>query len=182
MKRKETISDIAVAYNGALLAIAAVFIYSILVMIYIIIRSSVTIYSSMPMEERNSILFASGFSVAYSVITFSLLMAIFSSVIGFVAAIVLKNTLLYFNPLCDFRKAFLISCMTALSITTFIYLLLKFFLKDWMTYTYIEPIFFWFIFPAILFSIVCIISGMQLNKLFRKCIIELNKKSTEITN
>lgn len=180
MKRKVTISNTAVAYNGALVAIAAVFAYSILVMIYVIVRSSATIYSNMPTGERVSILFASSFSVAYSVAVFSLLMTVFSSVVGFIVAIALKNFLLYFNPLHNFIKALLLSGIIALATVTLIYFLLRTLLKDWMTYSYIETFLFWFLFPAILFAIICIISGIKLNKLFRTNIIGANYTSTKI--
>ena len=98
-KSKLNISNKTVAYNGAVVAVATVFAYSIIVMIYAIIRSSVTICSIMPKVERNTILLANGFSVAYSVAIFSLLMAVFSSAAGAVTGVILKKLLLYFNPL-----------------------------------------------------------------------------------
>ena len=165
MKNKLTISNLTVAYNGAMIGIAVVFAYSTVVMIYVIIRSSATIYSIMPPDERGRILFASGFAVAYSVAIFSISVAIFSSVIGFVVSIVLKNMLLYFNPSYNFTKALLVSCTIALSTVMLIYFLLHTLLKDWMTFTYMEPFLFWFLFPAILFSIVCVIGGLKLNVL-----------------
>ena len=166
MENKTTISNQTVAYNGMLVAVAAVFAYSILVMLYVIIRSSTTIYSIMPIGERGSILFASGFSVAYSVTIFSLSMAVFSLVIGFLVAIVLKKLLLYFNPVHDFRKALLVSCTIALVTTMIIYFLLRILLNDWMTYNYIETFLFWLLFPAIIFFVVCVIGGIKMNKFF----------------
>lgn len=80
--RKRNISNKTVAYNCAVIAVAAVFAYSILVMAYAIIRSSVTVYGIMQDSERNTNLLASGFSVAYSVVVFSNLMAAFSSIAG----------------------------------------------------------------------------------------------------
>ncbi len=162
---KPIISNKTVAYNGALAAIAAVFAYSLIVMIYVLIRSSATIYSIMEKGERTTILLASGFSAAYSVAVFSLLMAAFSSIIGLVTAVILKKSLLYFNPRFNFRKAILISGITASALLTVIYLLLYSLLEDWMTFNYIETLSFWFLFPAAVFFVVCIIGGGKLNKI-----------------
>ena len=155
----------SVAYNGAVAAIAAVFAYSLIVMMYVLIRSSATIYSIMETGERTTILLASGFSVAYSVAIFSLLMAAFSSVVGLVTAVILKKSLLYFNPRFNFRKAILISGLTASALLTVIYLLLYTLLEDWMTFNYIETLLFWFLFPAAVFFVACIIGGGKLNKI-----------------
>ena len=156
-----------VAYNGAIVAIAAVFAYSIIIMMYVLIRSSSTIYSIMPNGERSSILWSSGFSVAYSIAVFSLLMAAASSVIGVMAAVILKKLLLCFNSQFQFKKSILISFITALTLIIIIYLFLFALLKDWMTINYIEPFAFWFLFPAAIFLIVCIIGGSQLNKILK---------------
>lgn len=162
---KPGISDKTVAYNGALIAIAAVFAYSLIVMMYVLIRSSATIYSIMEDGERTTILLASGFSAAYSVAVFSLLMAAFSSIIGLVAAVILKKSLLYFNPRFNFRKAILISGITASGLLIVIYLLLYSLLGDWMTISYIETLLFWFLFPAAVFFVACIIGGGKLNRI-----------------
>ena len=159
------ISDKAVAYNGAIAAVAATFAYSMIAMIYAIIRSSATIYSIMPKGERNIILLANGFSVAYSVAVFSLLMAVLSSMAGVVAAVFLKKLLLYFNPLFNFIRAFLISCITSFALLILIYLLFYALLKDRMTFNYAETFSFWFLFPAIIFFAACIIAGSKLNKI-----------------
>ena len=155
------------AYNGAIVAISAVFAYSMVTMIYALMRSSSTIYSIMPQGERASILWANGFSVAYSIAVFSLLMAIFSSVIGIISAVVLKKLLLYFNPKFDFKKGILISFFTALTLNTIIYFLLLALLKDWMTFNYIEPFLFWFLLPAAIYLIVCIVGGSHLNRVLK---------------
>ena len=160
---KSHISNKTVAYNGAIVAIAAVFAYSLIVMIYVLIRSSATISSIMEKGERMTILLASGFSVAYSVAVFSLLMAAFSSVVGLVTAVVLKKSLLYFNPRFDFRKAILISGITASALLTVMYLSLYSLLKEWMTFNYIETLSFWFLFPAAIFFAACVIGGGKLN-------------------
>ena len=164
-KSKLNISDRTVAYNGAVVAVAAVFAYSLIIMIYAIIRSSVTIYSIMPKVERNTILLANGFSIAYSVAIFSLLMAALSSVAGSVAAVILKKSLQYFNPPLNFKRAILISCITALALLILIYNLFYALLKDWMTFYYAETFIFWFLFPAAIFIAVFIKSGIKLNKI-----------------
>ena len=138
-------SNKSVAYIGAFVAIAAVFFYSLVIMIYTVIRSSSTIYSIMPQGERASILWANGISVAYSIAIFSLLMATISAVLGIVSAVILKKLLLYFNPQFRIKKAILISFITALTGVIIIYLLLFALLKDWMTFNYIEPFLFWFL-------------------------------------
>ncbi len=161
------ISNKNVAYNGAIVAIAAVFAYSIIIMVYILIRSSSTIYSIMPNGERSSILWASGVSVAYSIVIFSLFMGALSSVLGVMAAAFLKKLLLCFNRQFQYNKAISISFITALMLITIIYFLLFTLLKDWMTIKYIETFLFWFLFPAAIFLIVCIIGGSQLNKILK---------------
>jgi len=160
--------DKTVAYNGALVAISAVFFYSMIAMGYVIIRSSANIYSIMPRGERNGILLVNGFSVAYSVAVFSLLLAIISSVGGAVASVILKRFLLYFNPEFNFRKAIFISCMTSLSLLSIVYVLLYSIMKDRMTIKYVETFLFWFILPAMLCFVVCIIGGSKLNSIFVK--------------
>lgn len=171
------ISDKRVACNGALIAVAAVFAYSIIVMIYIIIRSSATIYGIMPAGDRNSILLTNGFSIAYSIVVVSLIMAGFSSLAGFTGAIVLKKSLSYFNPQFNSGKAVLISCITASLLLVIIYLILFSLLKDWMTVNYPEPLSFWFLFPAFICFGVCIIGGSKLNKHLAREIIKTNTPS-----
>ena len=161
---KTNISDKFMALNGAAVAVASVFAYSSLVMIYSIIRSSATIHSIMPMGERSSIIWANGISVAYSVAVFSVILALISSISGAIAAIVLKKLLLYFNPQFIFRKAVLISCITAFVLLIILYLLLYALLKDWMTFNFFETFLFWFLFPAAIFFSVCVIGGSKLNK------------------
>ena len=163
-KSKLNISNKTVAYNGAVVAVATVFAYSIVVMLYAIIRSSVTINCIMPILERNTILLANGISVAYSVTIFSLLMAALSSVAGSVAAVILKKTLQYLNPRFNFKKAILISCITAIVLLIHLYVLFYALLKDWMTFDYAETFMFWFLFPAAIFLAVCITGGSKLNK------------------
>ncbi len=160
------ISNKKVAYNGALVGIAAVFGYSLVVAVYVVIRSSSTIYSIVPQEEKTSIIMANGFSMVYSIAIFSLLMAVFSAIIGAVVALILKKLLLYFNPELNFKKAILISFITALIGVIIIYFMLFAVLKDWMTFNYIEPFLFWFLIPAAIFVGVCIVGGRQLNRVF----------------
>lgn len=153
-----------VAFNGAIVAIAAVFAYSMVVMIYVLMRSSSTIYSIMPQEGRASILWANGISAAYSIAIFSLLMAAISSIVGVISAVVLKKLLLYFNPKFNVKKAILISFFTALTLIIIIYFILFTLLKDWMTFNYVEPFLFWFLLPAAIFLGTCITGGSYLNR------------------
>lgn len=156
------------AYNGAITAVAAVFGYSIIVLIYVIIRSSATIYSIMPPGQRNTILWVNGLSVAYSVAVFSLLMAGVSSVAGALAALVLNKALLYFNPRSNFNKSIYISGTVAISLLLIMYFILHALLKEYMTFHYTETFLFWFLFPAVIFLGVCIIGGCQLSKVSGK--------------
>ncbi len=153
-----------VAFNGALVAVAAVFIYALMMIIYTISRSSVTIVQTMPPSERAAILWANGFSIAYSIAVFSVLMAIPSAAAGSVAAIMLKKLLPYFNRRFLFRKAILISFVIALCLLTIMYLLLYSLLKEWMTFRYPETFLFWFVFPAFIFLAVCTAGGSKINQ------------------
>ena len=167
LKSKTNISNKAVAYNGAIVAVAVVFAYSIIVMIYVIIRSSLTILNIMPTGERNTVLLANGFSIAYSVAVFSILMAVVSSLAGAVAAVILKKSFLVFNHEFNFGKAVLVSCIIALVLLTLFYLLFYALLKDWMTFSYPETFSFWFLIPAAIFTAVCIIGGSKLNQVLQ---------------
>jgi hypothetical protein len=154
-------------YNGSIVAVATVIAYSLVIMIYVVTRSSSTIYSIMLEGERTSILWANGISVAYSIAIFSLLMAAISSVIGIISAVILKKLLLYFNPQFNVKKAIVISFMTALIGVIIIYFLLFALLKDWMTFNYIEPFLSWFLLPSAIYLMVCMIGGRQLDRVLR---------------
>ena len=158
------ISNKNVAYAGAKIAVAGVFGYALLVMLYAIIRSSITIYNIMPSWERSNILLANGFSIAYSIAVFSLIMALLSAIVGSIAGVILKKVLQYFNPNFINRKTIVISCITSIVILTIIYLLMYALLKNWMTFNYIETFSFWFLVPAAIFLAVYIIGGSKLNK------------------
>jgi hypothetical protein len=84
-------------YYGAGIAVATVFFYSVMVMIYMIIRSSLTIYEILLSEERTMVLLENGISITYSIAVFSIIIAIISSIIGMIKAIILKKTFLYFT-------------------------------------------------------------------------------------
>lgn len=157
--QKINISNKTVAYNGAVIGVAAVFIYSIVVMIYAIIRSSITRYNIMPNGERSNILLANGFSIAYSVAVFSLLMALLSALAGAIAAVVLKNSLLYFNLKSNTRKSIFTSAASALAMLIIMYALLYALLKNWMTFSYGETFSFWFLMPAAIFFTACVMGG-----------------------
>lgn len=158
-------SNKSVAYNGAIVTVAAVFGYSLVIMMYVLMRSSFTIYNIMPSGERSNILLINGFSIAYSVAIFSVLMALLSSVFGAVASVILKKSLVYFNPQFNYKKAVTVSATVALAILIIIYTFLYALLKGWMTLNYIETFSFWFLFPAVIFFIACIIGGRQLNRI-----------------
>jgi|GEM_PF-3259118 len=157
------ISNKKVAYAGAKIAVAGVFGYSLLVMLYAIIRSSFIIYSIMRIGERSNILLLNGFSFAYSISIFSLLMALLSSIAGAVAGVMLKIALQYFNTNFRNRKAIVISFFIAFATLLFMYILLFAILKNWMTFYYIETFSFWFLLPAVIYVGACIIGGSRLN-------------------
>jgi hypothetical protein len=116
-------------------------------------------------RERNTILLANGFSIAYSVVFLSILMAAVSTLAGAVAAVILKKLMLYFNPLFNSKKAIIISCVTALALLLLMYLLFYSLMKQRMTFDYMETLLFWYLFPAVIFLGVCIVGGSKLNKL-----------------
>lgn len=177
LKSKINISNKVTALNGATVAVASVFAYSIIIMIYALTRSSATVYSIMPMGERNSILWANSISVAYSVAIFSIILAFISSIPGAIAAVILKKLLLHFNPQFIFRKAVLISCITALALLIFFYLLLYALLKNWMTFNYLETFLFWFLLPGAIFFSACVIGGIKLNKVLESEINQVTNSS-----
>lgn len=160
-------SNKRLAFYGATIAVATVFFYSLMVMIYVLIRSSLTIYEILSSEVRTSILLQNGISVAYSIAIFSVIMAIISSIIGMITAIILKKSFLYFNPKFKKRNALLISGIIAISINGIVYFFLRITLKDWMTFNYIEPFLFWFLMPAFLFLIINVLVGGKLNDIFK---------------
>jgi hypothetical protein len=162
------ISNKAAAYNGALVAVAGVFAYSLVVMLYAIIRSSVSICSIMPSAEQNTILLANGFSIAYSVAVFSLLMAIASSLAGAAAGVLLRNMLWRFNPRLLFNKAIVVSSIIALVLLGTLYLLSYTLLKERITFQYAETFLFWYVYPAAIFFVAMVLAGVKLNKHFIK--------------
>jgi hypothetical protein len=163
-----TISYKKAAYNGTLVAVAGVVAYSLAVMLYVIIRSSICIYTIMPSSERSTILWANGFSIAYSVVVFSLLLTAPSLLAGAVAGVILRKVLLLFNSQLHINKAILISSITSLVILLLLYLLLYILLKERITIQYAETFFFWYVFPAVIFFIAVVISGAKLNNYFIK--------------
>lgn len=168
MMKNKIISNKRAAYNGALVAVAGVLAYSLIVMLYTIIRSSSIIISIMPAGERSAILWANGFSIAYSVAVFSLLMAIVSTAAGAVAGLILKKVSLRFNPQRHFSMAVLLSSIIALVLLGSFYLLLYLLLKERITFQYAETFLFWYAFPAAIFFLAFIISGVKLNNHFSK--------------
>ncbi|ULQ51774.1 hypothetical protein [Flavihumibacter fluvii] len=161
------VTNLQVACNGALLTIASIFFYSMVVMLYVVIRSSHTIYTIMEPGERSGILLANGFSIAYSVAVFSVLMAIISSVAGAVGAIALKKLQLYFNPAFNSPKAVFISCIVAILLLAVIYVVLHILLRERITFQYPETLLFWFVFPAVICFVVSILGGSALNNALR---------------
>jgi hypothetical protein len=159
-----TISNKKAAYNGALVAAAGVLAYAIAVMLYVIIRSSMSIFSILPASERNTVLWTNGFSIAYSVAVFSLLMSGPLIVAGAIAGIILRKVLLLFNPRLYFGKAIIISSITAIVLLLVLYILLFILLKERITLQYAETFMFWYLFPAIIFFIAVVISGAKMNR------------------
>jgi hypothetical protein len=172
-----TISNKTAACNAALVAVAGVFAYSFVVMLYAIIRSSISIYSIMPSSERSAILLANGFSIAYSVAVFALLMTVVSSAAGAIAGVILKKVLLRFNSQWHFGKAILFSSIASLVLLLLLYLLLYMLLKERITLQYAGTFLFWYVFPAVIFFIAVVISGAKLNNYFIKRENELKEKS-----
>lgn len=162
--RNKTISNKVVAYNGALVAAAGVFAYSFIVMLYTIIRSSASIYGIMQSGERNTILWANGFSMAYCVVIFSLLMAIVSLPAGASAGVILRKLLLWLNPTLQTKKAVAISSITALILLGVLYFLLYALLKERISFQYVETFLFWYFFPAVIFFVAVVAAGINLNK------------------
>lgn len=152
------------AYNGALVAVAGVLAYALAVMFYVIIRSSISIFSIMPASERSTILWSNGFSIAYSVAVFSLLMSAPSIVAGAIAGIILRKVLLLFNQKLFFGKAIIISSITAMVLLLLLYILLFILLKERITLQYAETFLFWYLFPGVIFFIAVVISGAKMNR------------------
>ncbi len=166
--KNTAISNKSAAYNGALIAVAGVFAYSLVVMLYVIIRSSASICDIMPSSERSTILWTNGFSIAYAVAVFALVMAIVSSAAGAVAGIIVRKVLLWLNPQLHFSKAILISSIISLVLLLLLYLLLYILFKKRITPQYAGTFLFWYIFPAVIFFIAVLISGAKLNNNFIK--------------
>ncbi|MGZ5246433.1 MAG: hypothetical protein ACXWV5_05225 [Flavitalea sp.] len=160
------ISNKTAAYNGALVAVAGVFVYSLVVMLYAITRSSATIYHIMPTSERSTILLTNGFSIAYSVAVFSMIMAVVSLIAGAVGGVILRNVLLRFNPQRHFNKSILVSSIAAVVLLSVLYFLLYMLLKERITYKYAGTFLFWYVFPSVIFFISVVISGAKLNNYF----------------
>ncbi|MFZ1785999.1 MAG: hypothetical protein WAU23_12415 [Ferruginibacter sp.] len=165
---RSTISNRWVATKGATITIAATFVYSIIIMIYVTIRSSATIYSIMPAGERSGILLANGFSVAYAVAIFSMIMALISSIAGAITAIIFRKLVLFFNPKYQAQKAVLISSAATLSLVAVMYIVLHVLVKNRMTFQYPETFLFWFVFPAIICFVTGVIGGIALNRKIRE--------------
>jgi hypothetical protein len=114
------------------------------------------------------------------VAVFSLLMAAVSSIAGSFAAVILKISLQYFNPGVSFKKAILISCITALAQVVLLYMLFYALLKDLMTLYYMETFIFWFLFPAVTFCTVYIIGGSKINTILRIEVKEVNNSTNKV--
>ena len=71
---------------------------------------------------------------------------------------------MYFNAVGNFKKALLITCITAVLVLMMIYLALYWRLEKWITFQYFETLLFWFLFPAIIFLTATLVGGIQLNK------------------
>jgi hypothetical protein len=165
LKEAGYISSKQIARYGAMIAVAAVFAYSLAVMLYVIARSSFTIGTIMPEGERGEILWANAVSVAYSVAVFSLIMAVLSLPVGVATALLLKKATLVYNGGHSRKKAIRIGAFTALGLLFIIYRSLYFLLKARMTFEYAETLLFWFLFPALIFLSVCVWGAVKLNRI-----------------
>lgn len=144
--------------------IAAVFIYSLITLIYVLIRTSHTIFNNLPNGEQTAILWQNGISVIYTISIFSIVMAIISGIISGITALIIKKLFHYFNAKFNYKKAIFISILTALIMILIIYSILHTGLKHWMTFDNIKPFLFWFLIPSTLFLIITLIGGYKLNK------------------
>jgi hypothetical protein len=178
------ISDKKLAWHGAAAAVAAVFAYSLLVMVYVLVRSAASIWSIMPKGGRMEILWANGISVAYTVAVFSLIIAALSAIPGAVAAVILKKLLLYFNPRFNFKNAIVIGSVMAMVLLILLYLFLYFLLKKRMTFKYAATFLFWFFFPGVIFFFVAVTGGGKLNAIMGKSGVkpDVNKDMAAKTN
>jgi hypothetical protein len=165
---KPSFNNINIGYYGALISTAAIFLYALVVMIYVIVRSSNFIFSAMPAGERAGIMVANGFAVAYSVAVFSIVMAIVSSAVGATSAIIIKWSLVRFNNKSDMQRAVFMSGAVAMMVLVIVYIILRTLLKGWMTWQYPETLFFWFGIPAVLFFGACVVGGTKLNELLKR--------------
>jgi hypothetical protein len=165
MKNKTLkISAGKLALKGAVIAIACVFFYSQIVMLYVICRSSAFIFSAMGEEERSGILFANGFILAYSVAFISILVAMISSLFGAVAALILNKALSYFNPARGSIRAMFISLVVAILLIFTGFVLIGIFLIPRFEFQYPEAFLFWTVFPSTIYILVNLAGGMVLNK------------------
>jgi len=165
MKMASGISYKNVAFISAKLATVGVLAYSLLIMAYALIRSSVTIFKMMPKDERQGILFLNSLSIAYAVVIFSLTMALVSSMGGALSGMILKKSLLVFNPLCNKKKAVLIGIIVFVMLLGMLYIIFYSALGPNLNHP--EPLLFWFAFPAIFFCIACVKGSVLLNIILR---------------
>lgn len=172
------ISNKYVAFNGALLFVSVVLAYSLIIMIYVLIRTSLTIYDIMPNGERTSILWQNGISVIYAVSIFSILVTIISAIVGGFTSVILKKMLAYFNIQFKNKRTFFISFITAFLMIVIVYSILYLLLSDWMTFDNLEPFLFWFLIPSTIFLISTLIGGYNLNKILKIIIVSKNDNKT----
>lgn len=173
-KSTRDISNKQTACYGALIAIAATFFYALLVMVYAIIRTSSFILQVMPAGEHSGILWANGIALVYSIASFSLLMAVISSFTGAIVALVLRKLLLWLNPECSIKKTVVICFLLAVLILSIFYFLLFSLLRDRISFQYPETLFFWFVFPAMIYLFISIPAGKALNKVNKRNLMLLN--------
>ncbi len=158
------ISDGRLAAKGAILTTAAIFIYSLIVLLYVVLRTSFEIANKLPVGERSSIIFANAVALTYTIAVFSLLMVLVFSITGAIGALVIKRLVFRFNPQFNVRKTLLFSGMVGLVLLVLVYVVLRLLLQKWMTLQYPETLLFWFVFPATICFIFYLISGMAFNR------------------
>lgn len=169
MKNLQTkLSDRQLAYRGALITVAAVFFYSLLVLVYVITRSTISLVKILPGEPVNNLLIGTNFSILYSVAVVSILVAGFSSIGGATGALFLHRFLTYFNPSYKKKKAAWLSVIFSTLAIIVIYLVLYVLFREKMSSAYMPTFLFWYVIPASIFFSISVIAGIRLNEFLRK--------------
>jgi hypothetical protein len=163
-KERKYLTNKKLAFDGALISVACIFFYAQLVMLYVVTRSSVFIFSAMGKGEWEGILLANGVSLIYSVAVISVIVSLITSIMGAAAALVLGKALLHFNPSGHTVRAFIISLLLSVLLSISVDTLIDLFLIPQMMSRYPEAFLFWIAFPSLIFIVANLIGGMALNR------------------